>query len=82
MSITEILKKVFALKNVRRAPGDAGKLKGFTEVIHETETEFYIQRNGTVGPWPGSMYIVVCTYSPRCFGSSQMSALANTLVAV
>lgn len=60
MSIVEIVKVVFSLKNVRRAPGEAGKLKGFSEIIHETETDFFIQRNGTVSPWPGSLCIVVC----------------------
>ena len=59
MTISEIVKAVFSLKNVRRAPGDAGKLKGFTDIIRETETDFYIQRNGTASPWPGSLYIVV-----------------------
>lgn len=59
-TICEIVKVVFKLKNVRRAAGDAGKLVGFTEVINKTETDFYIQRNGSVSTWPGSMHIVVC----------------------
>lgn len=59
VSITEIIRTVFSLKNLRRAPGEAGHLKGFSEIIHETETDFYIQRNGTVNSWPGSLYIVV-----------------------
>ncbi|KAG6817061.1 hypothetical protein H0H87_000239 [Tephrocybe sp. NHM501043] len=58
LTIVEIVKAVFSLKNVRRAPGDAGKLHGFSELVHETETDFFVQRNGTVSPWPGSMYIV------------------------
>ncbi|KAF5370929.1 hypothetical protein D9615_009815 [Tricholomella constricta] len=58
-TIVEIVKAVFRLKNVRRAPGDAGKLHGFVEIIHDTETDFYVQRNGTVSPWPGSLHIVV-----------------------
>ena len=57
ITIAEIVKTVFSLKNVRRAPGEAGKLKRFTETIHETETDVYIQRNGTVSPWPGSIFI-------------------------
>ncbi|KAF5372301.1 hypothetical protein D9615_009236 [Tricholomella constricta] len=57
-TITEIVKAVFSLKNVRRAPGDAGKLQGFSEIIHETETDFFVQRNGTTSPWPGSLNIV------------------------
>ncbi|KAG6830523.1 hypothetical protein H0H87_007821, partial [Tephrocybe sp. NHM501043] len=58
LTIVEIVKSVFSLKNVRRAPGDEGKLHGFSEIIHETETEFFVQRNGTVSAWPGSMHIV------------------------
>jgi len=57
-TIAEIVRAVFKLKNVRRAPGPAGKLNGFKEIIHETETSFYIQRNGTVSAWPGSMVLV------------------------
>ncbi|KAG5644792.1 hypothetical protein DXG03_007613 [Asterophora parasitica] len=57
-TIVEILKAVFALKNLRRAPGDAGKLHGFTEVFNETETDFYVRRNGNISSWPGSLHIV------------------------
>ncbi|KAG5648767.1 hypothetical protein DXG03_000115 [Asterophora parasitica] len=57
-TIAEIVKVVFSLNNVRRAPGDAGKLHGFSEILHETETDFFIQRNGTTSPWPGSLNIV------------------------
>ncbi|PPQ95917.1 hypothetical protein CVT26_016140 [Gymnopilus dilepis] len=54
----EVLKIIFSLRNVRRAPGDAGSLKRFSETIHETPTDFFVQRNGTVGFWPGSLHIV------------------------
>jgi hypothetical protein len=54
---------VFKLQNVRRAPGDAGRLSGFTEIVNETETNVFIKPNGTTSPWPGSMYLVVS----RCF---------------
>ncbi|KAF8066489.1 heme peroxidase [Lyophyllum atratum] len=57
-TITEIVKVVFRLKNIRRAPGDAGKLHCFTQDIHETPTDFYVQRSGTVSAWPGSLHIV------------------------
>jgi linoleate 10R-lipoxygenase len=59
-TIAEIVKVVFKLKNIRRAPGDAGKLARFTEIVRETETDLFVQRDGSVSPWPGSMYIVVC----------------------
>ncbi|TFK58570.1 heme peroxidase, partial [Pluteus cervinus] len=59
-TIAEIVKVVFKLKNVRRAPGNAGRLAGFTEIINETETNVFIKPNGTLSPWPGSMVLVVC----------------------
>ena len=58
-TIVEIVRAIFVLKNVRRAPGDAGRLTGFSQVVNETEVDFFVQRNGTVSPWPGSMFIVV-----------------------
>ncbi|KAG6852246.1 hypothetical protein C0991_001607, partial [Blastosporella zonata] len=57
LTITEIVKTVFGLKNIRRAPGNAGILRGFTDILHETESDSFIQRNGTVSAWPGSMYL-------------------------
>ncbi|KAL0959663.1 hypothetical protein HGRIS_011365 [Hohenbuehelia grisea] len=57
-TIAEIVRVIFTLKNLRRAPGDMGKLQGFTEVIHDTETNFYVNRDGTVGAWPGSLMLV------------------------
>uniref|UniRef100_A0A8H8CDX0 Heme peroxidase n=1 Tax=Psilocybe cubensis TaxID=181762 RepID=A0A8H8CDX0_PSICU len=57
-AIVEAVKIVFSLKNVRRAAGDAGTLRRFHEIVHETETDVFVQRNGTTSPWPGSMNIV------------------------
>lgn len=59
MTIAELVKVVFRLRNVRRAPGPAGQLKRINEVVNETDTDFFIQRNGTLSRWPGSMQIVV-----------------------
>ncbi|TFK63858.1 heme peroxidase [Pluteus cervinus] len=56
-TIAEIVKVVFKLKNVRRAPGNAGQLAGFTEVINETKTNVFIKPNGTLSPWPGSLVL-------------------------
>jgi linoleate 10R-lipoxygenase len=58
-TIAEIVKVVFGLKNVRRAPGTAGQLVGYTTVINETETNVYVHPNGSTSPWPGSMHLVV-----------------------
>ncbi|KAJ6585690.1 heme peroxidase [Mycena capillaripes] len=56
-TIAETLKVVFKLKNVRRAPGDSGKLAGFKSVVNETETNVYLTPYGGTSPWPGSMFI-------------------------
>jgi linoleate 10R-lipoxygenase len=56
-TIAEILKVVFKLKNVRRAPGYAGKLNGFTLVANETKTNMYQTPIGTISPWPNSMFL-------------------------
>ncbi|KAJ6549816.1 heme peroxidase [Mycena capillaripes] len=58
-TIVEVVKVVFRLKNLRRAPGDAGRLAGFKQVINKTETNVYLTPYGTTSPWPGSMYLVV-----------------------
>ncbi|KAF9259766.1 hypothetical protein L218DRAFT_947320 [Marasmius fiardii PR-910] len=38
LGIAEIIRIVFSLKNVRRAPGNDGKLIGFTEIQNQTPT--------------------------------------------
>ncbi|KAF7343790.1 Heme peroxidase [Mycena sanguinolenta] len=58
LTMLEIVKAVFGLKNVRRAPGDAGRLAGFTQLVNETETKVYITPYGTTSAWPGSMNLV------------------------
>ncbi|RDB16365.1 Psi-producing oxygenase A [Hypsizygus marmoreus] len=57
-TIAEIVKVVFKLKNIRRAPGDAGKLVGFSEMIRGSEAQYYVTRNGAVSSWPGSLHLV------------------------
>ncbi|KAL4262774.1 hypothetical protein AB1N83_005934 [Pleurotus pulmonarius] len=56
--IAEMIKPIFALKNLRRAPGDAGVLPKYKDTIRETENTIYINRDGTTGPWPPSMHVV------------------------
>ncbi|KJA20426.1 hypothetical protein HYPSUDRAFT_166972 [Hypholoma sublateritium FD-334 SS-4] len=58
-TITEIVKVIFKLPNVRRAPGPAGRQNRINEVINGTDTDYFVQRNGTISRWPGSMQIVV-----------------------
>ncbi|KAL4262777.1 Heme peroxidase [Pleurotus pulmonarius] len=56
--IAEMIKPIFGLKNLRRAPGDAGVLPKYQDIIRETENTIYINRDGTTGPWPPSMHVV------------------------
>jgi hypothetical protein len=57
-TITEIVRTVFSLPNVRRAPGAAGKAHCVMEINNETEIDSYIQRDGTLGQWTSSMHLV------------------------
>ncbi|KAF9492298.1 heme peroxidase [Pleurotus eryngii] len=56
--IAEMIKPIFALRNLRRAPGDAGVLPKYHDTVRETENTVYINRDGTTGPWPGSLHVV------------------------
>ncbi|KAJ7103706.1 heme peroxidase [Mycena crocata] len=56
--IADILKIVFKLKNVRRAPGNAGKLAKIKLMINEAETNIYLMPYGTTTPFPSSMHLV------------------------
>ncbi|KAJ7811064.1 hypothetical protein B0H14DRAFT_3755883 [Mycena olivaceomarginata] len=57
-TITEIIKVVFALKNLRRAPGTAGRLARFKSNCNETATNTYLTPDGKTNRWPGSMHLV------------------------
>ncbi|KAJ8518487.1 hypothetical protein ONZ45_g4459 [Pleurotus djamor] len=51
VAIAEILKVIFGLKNIRRAPGSVGRIPGYQEMVRETEMDVYVNRDGTTGPW-------------------------------
>ena len=59
VTIVEMVRVIFSLKNIRRAPGDAGKLQKITTIKNETPTYQYVQPNGELSMWPGPMNIVV-----------------------
>jgi hypothetical protein len=58
-TITEIVKIVFALKNLRRAPGTAGRLARIKSNCNATATNTYLTPDGKTSRWPGSMHLVV-----------------------
>jgi len=57
-TIPDLLRVVFSLKNLRRAPGQAGRLAGFIMDQLGTDNRMYITDTGNVSPWPGSMTVV------------------------
>ena len=59
VTIAEMVRVIFSLKNIRRAPGDAGKLQKITTIKNETPTYQYVQPNGELSMWPGPMHVVV-----------------------
>lgn len=63
--IPEIVKIIFSLKNVRRAPGVAGRMAGFTANLFGTDNRMYLTDTGNVSPWPGSLTLVVRPSSSR-----------------
>ncbi|CAE6468800.1 unnamed protein product [Rhizoctonia solani] len=52
-----VIKSIFKLKNIRRAPGESGKLRSFTQDLHGTKQTMFLNARGLVTPWPASMII-------------------------
>lgn len=61
LTVVQLLKVVFKLKNVRRAPGNAGKLLGFSETHRNITYDWFLQESGEVSKWAGPF---VLTYDP------------------
>ncbi|CAE7179209.1 unnamed protein product [Rhizoctonia solani] len=57
-----VIKSIFKLKNVRRAPGESGKLRSFTQDLHGTKQTMFLSATGLVTPWPASMIIQVRSF--------------------
>ncbi|KAG8750132.1 hypothetical protein FRC11_010733, partial [Ceratobasidium sp. 423] len=56
--IPEIMRQVFGLKNLRRAPGVLGTLEGFDASLLGTKIRSYVDENGCISPWPTSLVLV------------------------
>ncbi|CAE6536627.1 unnamed protein product [Rhizoctonia solani] len=52
-----VIKSIFKLKNIRRAPGESGKLRSFTQDLHGTKQTMFLSARGLVTPWPASMTV-------------------------
>lgn len=57
VSMVQMVREVFKLKNVRRAPGSSGLCR-FNTLFNETEIPTYINATGVLVPYPVSMAIV------------------------
>ena len=54
----QVIRSVFKLKNIRRAPGNSGYLNRFEQALYETTpAHLYIDENGNITPWPASMMV-------------------------
>ncbi|KAG8896210.1 hypothetical protein FRC00_006290, partial [Tulasnella sp. 408] len=54
----EVMRSVFSLKNIRRAPGESGKLYRFRADLFGTTTNYcYVDKKGCASPWPSSMIV-------------------------
>ncbi|CAL1694713.1 unnamed protein product [Somion occarium] len=59
MTATEIMKIIFSLPNLRRAPGAAGRMASFmTQQIAGTDNRMYLDNTSKETPWPGSLTVV------------------------
>ncbi|GAA5952514.1 hypothetical protein JCM21900_003401 [Sporobolomyces salmonicolor] len=58
ISMVQMIKQVFKLPNVRRAPGKAGQLQRFHQEVGGTSCPVYLSANSTVWPLPVSLSIV------------------------
>lgn len=61
--VPEMIKVIFSLKNLRRAPGKAGNMASFMLNQFGTDNKMYITNTGNFSPWPGSLEVVVCVLS-------------------
>ncbi|KAI5480215.1 fatty acid oxygenase PpoA [Pseudohyphozyma bogoriensis] len=58
VSMPAMIREVFKLKNVRRAPGNAGQLFRIHQELAETPVPVYIAPTGSFVPFPASLSIV------------------------
>lgn len=56
-TLVEVIRVIFGLKNVRRAPGTMGTLSSFEDQQFGTKSTTFVDPTGNVTPWPGSLII-------------------------
>lgn len=58
--VPEIIKIIFTLPNVRRAPNASGICASFDITELGAQTKLFVTNTGSVSPWPGSLFLIVC----------------------
>ena len=58
-TIPEIIKIIFTLPNLRRAPNPLGTCAGFNLNTLGTDNKMYVTNTGNWSPWPGSLFVAV-----------------------
>ncbi|KAK7695141.1 hypothetical protein QCA50_002331 [Cerrena zonata] len=59
MTATEVVKIIFKLPNIRRAPGAAGTMASYTiQQVPGTDNRMYLDNTSKETPWPGSLTVV------------------------
>ncbi|KAJ7472240.1 heme peroxidase [Mycena galericulata] len=54
---TQVLGRILALKNLKRAPGMSGKFNRFVETAHGAPQQWYVDARSNLVPWPESLVV-------------------------
>ncbi|KAG9026836.1 hypothetical protein FRB95_008385 [Tulasnella sp. JGI-2019a] len=58
-TMPHVIRSVFSLKNLRRAPGQSGQLDRFNQTLYgSTQASMFVDPRANVTPWPPSMLLV------------------------
>ncbi|KAF8587829.1 linoleate diol synthase [Ramaria rubella] len=60
VTMTQVVRAIFSLKNIRRAAGQSGLLKRSSHMRHGTRHWQYLDSNQELSPWASSMVIQAC----------------------
>lgn len=57
-TLLAVIRVIFSLKNLRRAPGPQGKLASFVDAQEGTRMRLFLDDTGAMTPWPGQLMVV------------------------
>jgi hypothetical protein len=56
-TLLSVIRVIFSLKNLRRAPGVQGKLASFMDNQEGTPMRLFLDPTGAMTPWPGQLMV-------------------------